>query len=252
MPEGLRPGSIRRSGRAWRPRWRPSARPLPTAGGSRRFGLLRGGRRPYRPRGIGRVLARRMAPTRVQVLIGRAKAPAPVPAQLRTLTLSRVLPTGPAIIRVPAPSGPRAPASAAAPLPLAVALARLERIVLTSTIRVESAAPPGLPGAPPPAAAGPRGEAGGRGPQGVPGSAPGRPRPALVVRSNPPRAAAPGPSDPPLTATADAPRAVRPAGEPAVAPPPVPSIDEITTQVIRRIERRATAQRERLARPPRD
>jgi hypothetical protein len=31
----------------------------------------------------------------------------------------------------------------------------------------------------------------------------------------------------------------------------MPSIDEITTQVIRRIERRAVAQRERLARPPR-
>jgi hypothetical protein len=31
----------------------------------------------------------------------------------------------------------------------------------------------------------------------------------------------------------------------------MPSIDEIAIQVIRNIERRATAQRERLARPPR-
>jgi hypothetical protein len=252
VPEGLRPGSIRRAGRAWQPRWRPSARPLPAAGGPGRFGLLHGGRRSYRPRGMGKVLARRLAPTRVQVLIGRAKAPAPAPPRLRILTLSPVLPAGPAIIGVPVPRAPRAPASAAAPLPLAHAVARLERIALTSTIRVESAAPPGLPGAPPPAAAGPRGEAGGRGPQGVPGSAPGRPRPALVVRSSRPRAEPPGRPEPPPTVTADALRAVRPAGESAMAPPPMPGIDEITTQVIRRIERRATAQRERLARPPRD
>ena len=236
VPEGLRPGAIRRAGRAWQPRWRPATRPLPTAGAPGGVGRLRGGRRLFMLRGIDKVLARRRAPTRVQVLVRRARAPAPTP--LRMLMITRVLPADPIITRL------------SAPLPVAHLAARLERIALTGTIRVESPGSPGLPGIPPPAAPGPRGEAGGRGPQGVGGPAPDR-RPALVLRSNPPSAAAPARPEPSPTATVDAPPAVRPADRPAVVPPPMPSIDEITTQVIRRIERRATAQRERLARPPR-
>jgi hypothetical protein len=223
-------------------------RPLPTAGGPEAVGRLGGGRRPSMPRRMEKVLARRRAPTRIQVLIGRAETPAP--PRRRMLTLSRVLLAGPAITRFAAPPGPSVPASAATPVPMARVVARLERIALTSTIRVERSGPPGLPGIPPPGVPGPRGEAGGRGSGGVPGPAPNR-RPALVVRTNPSPVAAPGRREHPPTATADAFPAVRPADRPESVPSAMPSIDEITIQVIRHIERRATAQRERLARPPR-
>jgi hypothetical protein len=239
VPEGLRPGSIRRAGRAWQPRSRPATRPLPTPGAPGRVGRLRGDRRLFMPRGIDKVLARRRAPSRIQVLVRRARAPAQ--AQPRMLMLTRVLPVGLTITHFSAPPGPSAPTGTAIPLPMAHVAARLERIALTSTVRVESSGPLGLPAIPPPAAPGTRGET---------GPAQDR-RPALVLRSSPPPAAAPARPEPSSTATGDAPSAVRPADGPAVVPPLMPSIDEITTQVIRRIERRATAQRERLARPPR-
>jgi hypothetical protein len=250
VPEGLRPCSIRRTGRAWQPRWHPSTRRWPTVAHQAGFGLLSGGRRPSVQPGPEAVLARRGGPARVQVLPGRAAPPAP--PGLWMLTLSRVLQAGPTVIRLAAPPGPDAPARAAAAAPMAHAAARLERLALTRTLRVEGIGPPGLPGTAPPAVTGPRGDAGRPGPQGVPGvpgPAPGHSTP-LVLRSSPPPAAPAGRPEPSPTTTADARPDVRPADVPVPAPPPLPSIDEITTQVIRRIERRATAQRERLARPP--
>lgn len=261
----LRPCSIRRTGRAWQPRWRPSVRPWPTVAGPVAFGRPGGGRLgasrlgasrlggerlSSMPRGMETVLVRRRVPARVHVLMRRAAPPAP--ARLRMRTLSRVLLADQTATRFPATHRPSAPASAAAPVPQAHLVVTSERVALTRTIRVESIGQPGLPGASSPAVPGPRGGAGLRGPAGAPSSglASSR-RPALVLRSGPPPAAVPGHPQHPPTAIVDARPAILPADGPAQVPPPLPSIDEITTQVIRRIERRATAQRERLARPPR-
>jgi len=250
VPEVMRPVSIGRTGRAWQPRLHPSLRPWPAAARSAGFGRRSGGRRASMPRGLLPVLARRPTPARVQVLLGRAAHP--VPPRLRMLTLSRVLHAGPAAVGLPALPGPEAAASATAPAPLAHVVARLERIALTSTIRIEGPGPPGPPGVSPEAVPGPLGQAGPRGPDGVPGIPGPAPslRQVLVLRSSP-QAAPPRRPEPARAATVDSGPAVRPADRPAPEPLPMPSIDEITTQVIRRIERRATAQRERLARPPR-
>jgi hypothetical protein len=125
-------------------------------------------------------------------------------------------------------------------------LAEGTRIVVISPNRFLRLEAPPLPGARPAdgrpqLAAGAVGPAGSRGPQGVTGAA----ALPLVLRS-----AAPQPARTPQPlgdSTATEPVIDRP---PSSLPQPVdaPDLDEIANQVIRRIERRALAQRERLAR----
>lgn len=109
--------------------------------------------------------------------------------------------------------------------------------------RIEQAGPAGQPPEPARGAAALPGRAGAAGPPGPPGTsaAPTVMRRSPVARPAPARAE-PGPASEALREDAGP----RPSAAPA--PPPVPDLDDITTQVIRRIERRAIAQRERLAR----
>jgi hypothetical protein len=180
------------------------------------------------------------------VLSSRAETP---PRQHRVAAVSPVLLVGPAITRFAVRPGPGTLTSSAAPATLARVLAQRERVLRAGTTRVEgSTGPPGLPGAHSPGVPGPPGDTGERGRAGADGLTLVR-SPDLVVRVNPPAAPAAGRREPPAAAAAEARPAPRPADWPAPSSLASPSIEEITTQVIRRIERRATAQRERLARP---
>jgi len=150
-------------------------------------------------------------------------------------------PAGPVPIRIAPPAAPARPAFR---LSLTTRTAVVTRLRSSSFERIERQIPPGprmeavlhaVAPSNPIEALSPRGSAA---PPGV----------QLVVRTA--AAAQQARPDLPQAIGPESPRGERGAtAAQAPAGPAPPSIDEITTQVIRRIERRAIAQRERLARP---
>jgi len=235
----LRPVLLTRRGRRWAapPRPRPALRSLLRA--VRRWGPPRERiRRECDPSPLGLALARRplrllhAAHPRID-----AHGSSTVTTVLQTLRVERdVL----AAAQMPTPARPTAaPAPGAVRPPSVESLTLVQRVARTLVRessrfdrleRVETTH----------AVAGARGPAG---PAGPAASAP--PLPMPLAR---PSASAPAPASSLTPAPPGAPalELVPPQPAPAFEQPAAPDVDQITTQVLRRIERRAIAQRERM------
>jgi hypothetical protein len=200
------------------------------------------------PRDTGLVLVRRPGAVVPSVSLRPNAVAADRPVRL--ISVTNLLPPRPTIILRTRPPAAVTSAPGSAPAAMAPLMSRVERIAETSTLRIERQPLAWTPNAPSiPGPVGPPGAPGRPGADGAPGML-ARPRSDLVVRA----ASLPaGPTREVAMGTTSAPAATTP--EPAVVPssptPPMPSVADLTTEVIRGIERRATAQRERLARPPR-